>query len=359
MTKNNDIAISKEQNAPLSKEQKTFNRLNAQIKQEKELLLNWQDNISEFKNIYMNERYGLQKQYAELRLQIVYLIDKAYDNNIFTKTERKKMLYIIEDIAHEFDPIDPKIKEIYNRRCDRDFDREQEIENEIAVDYLKSSMARDFDIDLDHIDADNVDDFMAEFRKHMEEHMNAQNEWQETRKENAKARDKEAKIIQKNKEVNQSIKDVYRQLVKSVHPDRETNLDEQVRKTELMQKINTAYNKNDLLTLLQMKLDVEQIELSSTSSIQIDKIKHYNIVLKNQLQEIKEEISSLCLQFESEFNRSVIIDIKSPHKVVTQLKYEVKDLAKNINELKKSLKVWKDNTYFKAQLKGFIIPNGR
>jgi len=78
-----------------------------------------------------------------------------------------------------------------------------------------------------------------------------------------------------------------------LHPDRETNPDERMRKTELMQKINIAYDKHDLLTMLQMQLEIEQIDqIDQIVLIQLvlKKLNTIMWVLKKQLQEIKQEV---------------------------------------------------------------------
>ena len=51
-------------------------------------------------------------------------------------------------------------------------------------------------------------------------------------------------------EASQSVRDVYRKLVSALHPDREADGAERERKTALMQRANQAYERNDLLELL-------------------------------------------------------------------------------------------------------------
>ncbi len=45
-----------------------------------------------------------------------------------------------------------------------------------------------------------------------------------------------------------------------LHPDREPDEAERVRKTELMQRVNEAYSKKDLLQLVALQLEIEQID---------------------------------------------------------------------------------------------------
>ena len=50
--------------------------------------------------------------------------------------------------------------------------------------------------------------------------------------------------------MSQSIREVYRKLAGALHPDRESDPQERERKTALMQRVNQAYAKNNLLQLL-------------------------------------------------------------------------------------------------------------
>lgn len=346
----NKIIITKQHETPLSKEQKQFNRLNSEIAKEQELLLTWQNQILGFKNIYHNELTRLQNQHSQLRMQIVYLLDAVYANKIFTKNERKKIIYIIEEVAQDLAADDEKVKEIYNRHSGNDYDDEQTMLNNAAMDYMKAAAAEKLDINLEHID--NPEDLMQELLKQMQEQMEATETHKTTRKKSAKTLAQDVKKAKENQEISQSIKEVYRQLVRTLHPDRETDLDERVRKTELMQKINIAYAKHDLITLLQMQLEVEQIDQHSINSLSIEKIKHYNAVLKKQLQEIKQEVYFVREQFNMEFEVPRFFTL-TPDKIILKIKSDVKEIQEEINQLTNELKLWENPQNLKNYLKEF------
>ena len=352
MTIKNKIIITKQQETPLSKEQKQFNRLNSEIAKEKELLLTWQNQIFGFKSIYNNELTPLQNQHNKLRIQTVYLLDAVYANKIFTKNERKKMIYIIEEVAQDLAADDEKVKEIYNRHSGNDYDDEQNMLNDAAMDYMKAAAAEELDINLDHLD--NPEDLMQELLKQMQEKMEETESDRATRKKSAKTIRQEANKAKENQEISQSIKEVYRQLVRTLHPDRETDLDERVRKTELMKKINIAYDKLDLITLLQMQLEVEQIDQRSINSISIEKVKHYNAVLKKQLQEIKQEVYFVREQFNLEFDVPMFATLTHDG-IILKIKRDVKEIKKEINQLTNDLKLWEDPKNLKDYLKGLNL----
>ncbi len=353
------LTITKQQEAPLSKAQKQFNQLNSQIAKEKEQLLKWQNTISNFKNIFTNEMVPLQNKFDKLRAQTVYFLDEIYDKKMFTKRERKKMRYVIEVLADELAHDDEKVKEIYNKRSNNDFDKEQAIINEARAEQLKDVLFEECDIDLEDVDINDPEKFMQEFMKQMQGKMDEQQEQenikQQSRKKNSKTLNQEAKEIKQEQEVSQSIKEVYRQLAKTLHPDRELDPIERERKTELMQKVNIAYNKNDLLALLQMQLEIEQIDQNSINSMSIEKVKHYNIILKRQIEEIEQEIDFTCKKFQMEFGRQLNVPmfgvISSPDWIIPQLKKEMTVLEDIIQQTEIDLNTWQDHSTVKAYLK--------
>jgi hypothetical protein len=102
-----------------------------------------------------------------------------------------------------------------------------------------------------------------------------------------------AKREQAAKEVNQSLRDVFRKLVSALHPDREPDSTERVRKNQLMQRVNQAYEANDLLTLLGLQLEIEQIDATHLSSTSAERLAHYNQILREQLTRLEAELESI------------------------------------------------------------------
>jgi hypothetical protein len=62
----------------------------------------------------------------------------------------------------------------------------------------------------------------------------------------------------------------------------------------LMQRANQAYARNDLLTFLELQLEMEHIHQGAINDISEGRLKHYNKVLKEQLAEPDGEILHLA-----------------------------------------------------------------
>ena len=89
----------------------------------------------------------------------------------------------------------------------------------------------------------------------------------------------------------QSVRVIFRKLASALHPDCEPDPAERQRKTLLMQQANQAHDRNDLLTLLTLQLDLEQIDEQHLASLTDDRLLHDNQVLQEQLAALQQEVA--------------------------------------------------------------------
>jgi hypothetical protein len=122
-------------------------------------------------------------------------------------------------------------------------------------------------------------------------------------------------------------------LASALHPDRESDPQERERKTALMQRVNQAYAKNNLLQLLELQLELEHIDQSTINEIGEDRLKHYNSILKEQLGELDHEIEHVEAGFRQAYGIPPFIEV-SPDTVV-------RNLAGDITKLQHSIAIWK------------------
>lgn len=87
-------------------------------------------------------------------------------------------------------------------------------------------------------------------------------------------------------DANNALRAIYRQLASTLHPDREPDAQEQIRKTALMKEVNTAYKKRDLFALLQF--------LPPTSTIANDQLEAFTTLLKERVSVLQTQ----CQQME-------------------------------------------------------------
>ena len=140
-----------------------------------------------------------------------------------------------------------------------------------------------------------------------------------------------------------------------MHPDREPDEQERERKTKLMQKVNVAYGKKDLLQLLELQLAVEQIDQAHLNNLSEDRLKHFNKVLQEQFNELSEEIEDIEFAFKRQMNLSPMVNL-SPKYLMKNLDEAMKDLQRSIKGLQINNKAAKESAILKSLLKSYQIP---
>lgn len=93
-----------------------------------------------------------------------------------------------------------------------------------------------------------------------------------------------------------SMREIYLELVKELHPDRE--MDETLRalKEERMKQLTEAYKQKDLASLLMMQINWLQEESSKKPQAQTDDVlKRFNKLLRAQLDRLDEEFHLMCM----------------------------------------------------------------
>jgi hypothetical protein len=80
--------------------------------------------------------------------------------------------------------------------------------------------------------------------------------------------------------------------VKALHPDREPDPAEKARKTELLQRVTAAYERNELLTLLRLQLELERLDPAHLENLADTQLAPYNRLLREQVQELEQTLFS-------------------------------------------------------------------
>ncbi|AKM33557.1 molecular chaperone DnaJ (plasmid) [Pandoraea faecigallinarum] len=351
------VSIAPDHNASaLSKAQKTFNSLIAKIGKRRKRLRDWETVTPAFQKRYVDELLPLEKSSAALRTRMVHCLDRAYDS--LTKTERRKVALVIVDLAGDLigedENEDKALKAIYDKYSPTSYDSEVATE----VGGMKSMLEAMFGVDLgDDEDLNTPEDLLQRAESHFQQ---AQAQWESDnaqrdvrrakRKKSSRQQAAEARAQQQQARLNLSIREVYRKLASELHPDRETDPQERERKTRLMQRVNEAYQKNNLLQLLELQLELEHIDQLALNSMSEERLKHYNTILREQVRELDQEI----LNVESAFRYAYGIDPfepVSPDSVSRNLAVDLKELRLNNRTLEQDLAAFEDIKNLKLWLK--------
>lgn len=251
------------------------------------------------------------------------------------------------------------IKAIYGKHSGSDIDAERQADEAERGEILRSMIEGMFGIDLaDNVDLSSPEQLEATLESIRQREEQAEQEAEECRrkrKKSPKQMEQETRRQQEEQNTSKSIQEVFRKLAAALHPDREPDPDQRARKTELMQQVNIAYGKNDLLRLLELQLEIEQIDQAHLNQIAEGRLKHFNKLLTEQLAELRQEISEIELSFKIQLHLPPFARL-TPKELLERLARDTRALSKDLAALRRDLRDFQDFAMLKAWLKGYRIP---
>lgn len=344
-------------NGVLSKGQKTFNNQIQQIGKLRTQLAAWDAATTAYHEKYTREMMPLVAASMELQATLVHALDCVSGERGLSKSERNMLGEVITDLAAQLlvERDDAEMKAIYNKHSQSDYDSEEAAN----MQGMKSMLEEVLGFDLgDDSELDSPEEILRRAQEQIEEeqvrHQAERQEWEARRakgkKKSAKQLEKEAQAEADARQINQSIRDVYRKLASALHPDREADPRERERKTLLMQRINQAYEKQNLLQLLELQLELEHIDRDTIARLDEDRLRHYNTILKGQIAELKHELLRVESGFCGQFGMSLFTRVK-PETVLRDLGRDIRHARQANKELERELRTLNDAKGVKAWLK--------
>lgn len=341
--------------APLSKEQKAFNNLVAKLDKARKKLAGWRETLEVFHRRCVGELEPREARQAELQAGLARALHAAHGQKGVTAAERRKLSTLIVELAAGVLEArdDAEMKALYNQHGETDYDAEEE-----AADAdLKAMLEGIFGVELgDDVDMRSPEAVAA----HMEAQVRAKAEAagedvddtpfsEPPRRPSARQQAREARLAADEKAMSQTVRDVYRKLASALHPDREPDPAERQRKTALMQRVNEAYQANNLLQLLELQIEIEQIDSAHLAGLAPERLKRYTQILRTQLQDLEMEIFSIEHGLRQQFNLRGRI---TPKALLQHVDADVVALDGEIRRLEGELAISADLKALKAWLKG-------
>lgn len=345
--------------AEQTKAQKEFNRLVQKIESLGNTLSDYRATMNKIQQRAATELEPLRQQYFEQRVQLLHRFDRAFDSPFYKKNEKKKLAYLTQDIAFELieaagmDELKP-IFDKYSQEGGYDAVKE----NAKGMNNPFVTFEEDFG---EEFDLGNPEKKQQSFQGETSEHEEFSGHYQSKENRNQRPKtqkqlDREAKRELETRNSTKAVRTIYLDLVKAFHPDRETDEAEKDRKTEIMQRVTEAYEKNDVLALLRLQLELERIDQSHIESMAEAHLKYYNKILREQAKELEEEYEQLQLQTLALGGQSAYL-VSNPFGLEFAFNQQVNEFKKTVKNLKKDLKDLQYDEVVRAFLKSYIIPD--
>lgn len=327
------LKLAKSQRASRSPEHDRFDSLLRQIERARTLLAAWRENQTQFRKRYSEVVVPAQALLNAAKREWLIALDGIFDRKGWTKTERLTLDHLLRVQSLELLTVlgpDEQLRAIYERHSDVTLEEEQALELDIA----RTMAERMTGIDLGDEEILDEDALFAKVREAMNEREQSAREQQEayerTRKKSAAEKKREADAAL----ASQSIREIYRRLASNLHPDREPDPERRAQKNELMQRVNQAYEAGDLLTLLEVQLEIDQIDAQALANSSVERVRQYNKVLTEQLRETKQELATIEDMFRAEFGIESRIN---PHRLLIHIDAMLESMRSEVDGLKRDM----------------------
>lgn len=334
----------------LNKRQKEFNQLSEKIEQLEQLIPELKTARDQIIERIPTDLNPLILEYQTFRVEMVKLMDRTYEADLYRKAYLTKLSYLI--VENAFDLIAnygfDELKPVYNKYSETDIEtallqaKQKDYEKITDPAFLLEEESEQ-EIEL----PEYFHDWPEEEQQRLKEEQKA---------ERLQSRIQEAKEKLEKQKTSKSVRTVYMDLVKAFHPDLETDENEKLRKTEIMQRVTRTYQENNLLELLKLQIEFDRIDQDHLENLTKNQLNYYNNVLKQQVEDlelekesIQKEIAELCgLPYQH---------ANSLTTVIVKFNTNVNEVKAEIKNIKAVLKQWKIPSQLKAYLKTYQIPN--
>ncbi|RIY08786.1 hypothetical protein D0T11_13710 [Hymenobacter rubripertinctus] len=356
----------------LSKEQKAFNRLSKRIGKLETEIGDFRTAADKLRQRVQQEYRPLQQQHNDLRAEFARLLDRAHDTYKLTKPERKKLVDLLlngffdlpnrgyTDLEAIFDKYDPPLTgeeaaaaEAANAAADAQ-------EAELMKGFFRAQFGIEFDPEADLSTPEKLQEYVHQQLAEQQEVYEQQEAVAEERRAKRKKTPKQQAAADKKKaeeqNITQSVRTLYMDLVKHLHPDREPDEAEKLRKTELLKRVTTAYKANELLTLLRLQLELNRIDQQHLENLAEAQLRHYNTLLRQQVRELEQQ-QALEQQELSAFTGKPYYYIISPIAMELDFQHMKAGLTAKVQRLATDVeRCGQDPAALKEFLKAYKIP---
>jgi len=298
------LIINKQEKQILSKQQQTFNRLVKKIEKLRLDLEQTTDNLNKKSDFYVKHMYPLEQQLSSLQKELVKSLYPFFAaKKLFLKEKKEALRQVIiaqlsQILKSDGGEPDDELKMIfkaaegisYEEAAKEDFDT---MKNEMAEMFEEYGFEMDLDDMHSNMTEEEIMKKMIEMQEQLKEQAGAKQEKNSSYKKTKKQLEKEEKEKMMEQARTKNISSIYRQLAKAFHPDLEQDEELKMEKEHLMKELTVAYENNDLHTLLKLEISWIQKEENNPDKLSDEKLKIYNEVLKEQVQELEGEIGML------------------------------------------------------------------
>lgn len=350
------VVLPESLSQPLTPAQRKFNAALEKIERQKIALAEWQQAHDLCQQEVAYKFDPLKQQLTDEQIQLALFLDDVLTCHKLSKSQQQKLTHLIGELCERLvDHTDhPQLISLYQRYFPETEDTQSAEEKAEMEAAMRAAFKDAFGFSLDEsIDLDDPDAITQQVFEQQQAQHSAHT--QRPHKKTAKQLEKEAKEQAEAKQAQQSIQSIYRQLVKTLHPDREADADERERKTAIMQQVTVAYEEKNLIKLLELQLQETQIS-QQLHQLTEDKIKPFIHLLEQQWQQLKADTTMIEQQYKIMLGMSAY-DKLTPKKLHAYLREDMRRIEAHLKQIRSDKRMFEqDINALKVWLKYYDIP---
>ncbi len=338
--------------AELTPAQKRFNTLLARVSDLSDSIATLEALSTQHRSSHLTAMRALKNQEDAARKNLLLYLDGCLHNAALTATQRRSATQIIlalcEALEHKNDV---QVQAVFNQHHSEEDVQALAEEARAGAEHAKAVFEDLFGKPLHGVDnlhtAEAV--FEAGLRQYREQQQRIEDKRQ-AKKAKKKPAARQLKDAQQKMDANTALRTVYRQLASALHPDREPDEAERLRKTALMSEVNAAYDRKNLSELLKLQLHIAQIDSIALSRMADDKLNAMCLLLTEQVEALEEDEAQA--QFEIRHYLGVNeLDHISAESLARALAIQLRDKEHEVDTLERDLRRIQTEAELKRWLK--------
>ncbi|MBV6438467.1 MAG: J domain-containing protein [Haliscomenobacteraceae bacterium CHB4] len=363
MSRQLQIKSSSAASQPLSKEQKRFNNYVRRIQQLHLEIERTKEQDLELRRVGEERVAPAEKEAIAALREMIFALDSSPHLPSLTEKQYEKFCSMMEEeiarlLQTTFYAEDEALKTLYKKYSadEESWDEAREMEEEDMKDMASQFFNQMFGTKFEAGDFDDplkmkekMDARQAEFLA--EERVRAERRSQ--RKKTDRQLAAEAKRKAAEEAVAKTAKQIYVDLIRHFHPDKEPDEQKRLEKTEIMKQITVAYEADDHLKLLELQMTLLADRDNVFAGFNDSQLKYFNDVLKRQVQELEMELE-MC---SPEMNGNLYGMLYHPVPLLMrqQIERHVLEQKRYVRQVQKTLELIQTTKGFKQYVKEFQL----
>lgn len=290
----------------------------------------------------------LQKQHDVLLRGMVLFLHQRLTRDDLGAAQRRIACRLVCHLSAGFAALgDAEMQTLHDLYSEQSFAQNQ---NEAATATL-ALLEEHYGMDLNLINTQgSPDEVLRAAMQHLRDRDTAERAQREARKAKRPTTQRQEDAQLKDQDANTALKTIYRQLASALHPDREADSEARQHKTALMGEANVAYERRDLLALLQLQLRIEQVDSITVGHMAQSRLIALSRLLSEQSKALKQDLLRLQLRLFDVFSLHPSRGV-SEARIVESIEEERQALQAAIDQLQEDAVQVHDETKLKRWLK--------